>query len=316
MPGVRAVGGRRDGPQVERRAGVDRARRDRVALLAGHQTGFAGERGFVEDGGAADDEPVDRHDFAGPDRQQVTDRDGLDRHRLERVSRVPLDVPRRASEQGGQLAVRATLRVALERLAGRQHHGDDRGGEAFAEEQRPDDGQDRDEVDAELAGARSRTIDQASRIATMSDGIAQASPASPERPAMAKPPPATSPTIVRGRSRPSIRLRSLSIASPRQGRGAAGLAAVGDLSIQRSYRAQAEADPAGPPFLAGPMGLFGRRMLHERPVRIAVKAPPQGPGDPALCDCRPSSEMAADFIVDARSERSGLDDRQRERTSR
>ena len=125
-PGVGALGGRRGGAKVERGPGVDGARGDLVALLAGHQAGLAGERGFVEDGRTPDDHPVDRHHFAGADRQQVTGDDGLDRGRLEPAIEISLDVPRCPSEQRGQFAVRAALRVALQRLAGREHDGDDR----------------------------------------------------------------------------------------------------------------------------------------------------------------------------------------------
>ena len=82
-PGVGALGGRRGGAKIERGPGVDGPRGDLVAFLAGHQAGLAGERGFVEDGRAPDDHPVDRHDFAGTDREQVAGDDGLDRGRLE-----------------------------------------------------------------------------------------------------------------------------------------------------------------------------------------------------------------------------------------
>ena len=151
MPGVRAVGRGRDGTEIERRAGVDRPRGDRLAFLAGHQPGLAGEGGLVEHGRAPDDHAIDRHDLAGADRKEVAGDDGLDRGRLEPAIDVSLDVARRPSEEGGQFAVGATLRIALQRLAGRQHDADDRGGERLAEQERPDDRQDRDEVDAELA---------------------------------------------------------------------------------------------------------------------------------------------------------------------
>ena len=72
-----------DGAEIERGPGVDGSRGDLVAFLAGHQPGLAGERGFVEDGRAPDDHAVDRHHFAGADRQQVAGDDGLDRGRLE-----------------------------------------------------------------------------------------------------------------------------------------------------------------------------------------------------------------------------------------
>ena len=48
MPGVRAVGGGRRGAKIEGRARVDGPRGDRLAFLAGHQPGLAGERGLVE----------------------------------------------------------------------------------------------------------------------------------------------------------------------------------------------------------------------------------------------------------------------------
>ena len=133
------------------RPGVDGPGGDLVALLAGHQAGLAGERGFVEDGRIPDDHPVDGHHFAGADREQVTGYDGLDRGRVEPAIVISLDVPRCPSEQRRQFAVRAALRVALQRLAGREHDGDDRRGERLAEQKRADDGQDRDEIDAELA---------------------------------------------------------------------------------------------------------------------------------------------------------------------
>ena len=64
---------------------------------------------------------------------------------------MSLDGARRPAQERRQLALRPSLRVALERLAGREHDPDHRGGERLVEQESAGDRQDRDEVDAELS---------------------------------------------------------------------------------------------------------------------------------------------------------------------
>ena len=79
------------------------------------------------------DRAVDGHDLAGPDQQPVAGATASMRHRLERAVHVAADVLRGAAEERRQLPVGPPLGVRLERLAGREHHRDDRGGEVLAE---------------------------------------------------------------------------------------------------------------------------------------------------------------------------------------
>ena len=91
---------------------------------------------------------------------QVAGRDPLGRHLLEPAVAVQPGRPGRPGQQRGQLAPRAPRRVALQRVAAREHQRDDRGRQLLAERQRPDDGDQGDDVNADAPREQGRTTDQ------------------------------------------------------------------------------------------------------------------------------------------------------------
>ncbi len=102
--------------------------------------------------GPADDDPVDRYEFAGLDQETVAGDDRLGGAIHEVAILVPVGDGGRSLEQGMQVAFRATLGISLERLAGGVHHRDHGTREVLAERDRPAHRQQRDDVDTGRTG--------------------------------------------------------------------------------------------------------------------------------------------------------------------
>ena len=66
-------------------------------------------------------------------------------------STIAVDDAGRAGDEGRELPVGAAGRVPLQPLAGREHDADDRRSQRLSQQERADDGQHGDEVDAGLA---------------------------------------------------------------------------------------------------------------------------------------------------------------------
>ena len=114
------------GAHDEAAGAVDRAAGDRRPAPSPPDR-LAGDHRLVDRRAALDDDAVDRHLLAGPDAQQVADRDVRQRHVL--VAAVA-DAPRRLRRQAEQLPDRGAglaARAQLEHLAEQHQHGDDDG---------------------------------------------------------------------------------------------------------------------------------------------------------------------------------------------
>ncbi len=148
--GVRALGRRRDRPQVETLAGAHGAGAHLLAGRALHRPRLARERALVEDR-VAEQQPVDRHHLPRLHEQAIGGPDVLDRPATELAVLVAAHVLRRAFEQRRELLVRAAVRVGLEGLPAGQHQRDDGAGEVLADRERPRHGEERDQIDAGLA---------------------------------------------------------------------------------------------------------------------------------------------------------------------
>ena len=97
------------------------------------------------------EDAVDRQGLAGLDQQQVAGGDGFDRDVGDLGAVATVRQTGGAGEQGGELAPGAGGGVFLQRAAAGDHQGDDGGGEEFAQRQGGEDGEQGDQVDAELA---------------------------------------------------------------------------------------------------------------------------------------------------------------------
>lgn len=93
---------------------------------------------------------VDWHAFAASYEQPVTGNEGLDGNGTPFAVLEPGCLPRRASEQRGHLALRAVLRIPLQRPAACQHQGNDRGSQGLVERDRQTDREPREHIDAGL----------------------------------------------------------------------------------------------------------------------------------------------------------------------
>jgi hypothetical protein len=141
-----AIARRSKGPRVQR------PRAHLVPFGARDGTRLTGEGRLVEDGRGALHQAVHRDDLAGLDHEPVADDHGVDRTRDELAVLVAVDIARRPAQERRQLAMRAPLRVPLERLAGGEHQGDDSGCEGLFHRQRAADREDGDDIHARLAG--------------------------------------------------------------------------------------------------------------------------------------------------------------------
>ena len=152
--GVGALIRRRHRPQVERSAGVDHAAAYRLAVGAGHRPGLAGQRRFVEHGGAVEGEAVDRDDLAGLHQQEVARPDVLNLRRRQDAIFVAVNDPRCVGEQRVELAARAGVGEGFESESSRQHEGDDRARGVLPHDERRHHGQESDDVDSRLASTQ------------------------------------------------------------------------------------------------------------------------------------------------------------------
>ncbi len=150
-PRIGAVRRAAAGPQVERPGRVEGAAAQRVALDVLDGQGLTGERGFIEYGGARGQHAVHRDDVAGRDEQQVTGRDLIQRHGLERSVPVAPPGPRRPLQQGAQVLPGAVGRPGLQGASAGQHDADHRRGQQFVHRYRAGQREQRDHVHADPA---------------------------------------------------------------------------------------------------------------------------------------------------------------------
>ena len=110
---------------------------------------FARECTLIEHGERRLDEPVDGNHLTGLHEQQVTADDVVERGRGELAVGVSVHRTRRAFEQGVELTAGASGGARFEGATARQHHGDHRAREVLADDERADEGENRERVDAE-----------------------------------------------------------------------------------------------------------------------------------------------------------------------
>jgi hypothetical protein len=155
--GKRAVAGGRARHHFERRAGVDHAAACGFARTSPLRGRFAGQHRFVQFR-VAGECAVDRDALAAAHQQPVAEDDRTRSDGPPFAMLEPRRPPRRAAEQRGHLALRAALRVLLQRPPAREHQCDDRGGQRLVEREREPDREPREHVDAGLP-ARDRLGD-------------------------------------------------------------------------------------------------------------------------------------------------------------
>ena len=97
------------------------------------------------------DDAVRRHDLACADDDDVARPELVDADLLDRAARVAMGDARRALDEETELTPRAPGRPRLERGASRHHQGDDRRREVLAEREGPDDRDERDRIDPDIA---------------------------------------------------------------------------------------------------------------------------------------------------------------------
>jgi hypothetical protein len=111
-----------------------------------YRRGFAGQRGFVENGRRAAHDAVDRDGFAGANHQAIARLDVFDRHGVEPVAAAALSGARNPAEQCFHFPLRRALRVTFKRFAASEHHRDHDSGKVFAAGERAAHRQSGDEI--------------------------------------------------------------------------------------------------------------------------------------------------------------------------
>ncbi len=136
--------------QVERAAGVDRARPDRVSGGAFDRTGLARQRRFVQDR-VRRGHAVHRDHRALLHQEPIARAHVLDRALDQALVLVAGHGSRRAVEESRQLPVRTTIRVGLERLTRGEHQRDHGAREVLLQGERAAHREQGDHVDAGLS---------------------------------------------------------------------------------------------------------------------------------------------------------------------
>ena len=118
-----------------------------------HRLGLAGQGRFVDHGRRERvNTTVHRDDLAGLDQEQITDDDVGDGYVCCAVACQSVSDARSTIEQETQLAPRSASRPRFERATAGQHHSDHGAGERLTDDQRPCEGEQRDDVDPEAMG--------------------------------------------------------------------------------------------------------------------------------------------------------------------
>ena len=112
---------------------------------------LARQGGLVEHGLAACHGAVGGDDLTCADRDEVSDHERFDLDLLERLADVAVRGTWRALDEESELSAGASVRPGLERCPARHHQRDDRGSEELPERERPDDRDERDRVDPDVA---------------------------------------------------------------------------------------------------------------------------------------------------------------------
>ena len=151
----RRVGAFRGGPecaQLEDLPGVRRAAPHRFAPVERRRERLPGQRRLVDDGLVALDDSVDRDDLAAPHDHHVADVNRVRRHLLDDRACSPVGDLRRPLDERSQFPPRAPSRRLLQSVSPGEHQRDHRSRNVFAEGERTGDRDDRDRVDADVAG--------------------------------------------------------------------------------------------------------------------------------------------------------------------
>jgi hypothetical protein len=150
-PGIGAVRGRPGRGEVEGLARVGRSAHRLAARREADGERFPSERRGVREGRGREDGAVHRDHVPLPDQEPVARHDVVEGHLLETTVPVAGRGARHAREKVVHLAPGPALCEALEESAARVHHGDDRGRQRLAEDQRRRHRQRRHDVEAHLA---------------------------------------------------------------------------------------------------------------------------------------------------------------------
>jgi hypothetical protein len=113
-----------------------------------HQASLPGKRGLIEDGRPRAQDPVDGQDVAFLHDQGVAHEHMLDRYAVHGTVLQPMGHTRRPTQERRQLPLGEIRRVFFECLTCGDHETDHRPGQVFTEYQRPDDGEECDDIHA------------------------------------------------------------------------------------------------------------------------------------------------------------------------
>ena len=138
--------------QFEGLPGIQRAGEQGHATRLADRDGLAGQRGFVDRRCSRYDDTIDRNDLAGPDHQQVADRDCGYRHVLDVVIAPSVSLARRAVDQRTQIMLGSRHRNILEHVAAGIHQRHDGPGQRLTERDGRAHRDQRNGVDPETAG--------------------------------------------------------------------------------------------------------------------------------------------------------------------
>ena len=122
--GISALGGGLCCFELERRAGIGDTACNEAARIVPNRNGFAGERGFIEQGhGCPGDQTVHGNCLSGSDEKDIAGLDVLDGHALQTIARATFCGPGDAAKQRRHFPLGGALGIGFQRLPARIQSG-------------------------------------------------------------------------------------------------------------------------------------------------------------------------------------------------
>ena len=155
-PSIGAVSGGLRRFEIEGRARIGHAARDRATGLVPHRRGLARQSGLIEDSRNPSHESVHRDRLARADQEAIAGLCLLNRNCFEAIGAPKLRRSGHTAEQRLHLTVSGALRVTFERLTTGKHHRDHDTGQIFAARERASHRERGDYVEPDLAPPEAR----------------------------------------------------------------------------------------------------------------------------------------------------------------